>query len=208
MRASSNLILKYINFSSLSEGAESITVLEGAQVAEKIAMLSIQISFPKRFSVTAETTITVVEFVGLLASSSFWPPQAVYSPNDVTELRPFGCSGVFQRLEARATGSLSEGTAISPYEFYKNVEFISTFPDIADLSSSPCWSGMFRGLVASTFGTTDVIGTFSTFNSSITVSVVDDPVNRETAMRGVGVGCSAVNRETSNCRPRLEGRAG
>ena len=153
-----------------------MTVLEGAQEAEDVATILIQVSFPKRFSVTAQTTITVVEFVGLVASSTFWPPQAVYSPNDVTELRQFGCSGVFQRLEARATGSLSDGTVISSYDFYKNVQFVSTFPEVSELSSSPCWSGMCRGLVASTFGTTDIVGTFATFNSSITVNVIDDPI--------------------------------
>ena len=152
-----------------------MTVRDGAAIDSDDADVIVQVSIPGYFAVSTQTTIKVVEFTSLVASTTPWPAQDNYV-GGVTVLRPFGCSGVYQRLEGRATGTLSDGTSFSSYAFYRQVEFTSSAPDVAKFTATPCYSGICRGLVASANGSIAITGKFTSFTDSKSILVSDDPV--------------------------------
>lgn len=128
---------------TISEGSGDLVQLNGNMITvvddaiiKSDSSVSIAVSFPGYFTVSAETSISDVEFISLEATTVPWPAQANYEGN-VRFLRAFGCSGIFQRLEARATGTLSDGTQSSDYAFYRQVKFVSNATDTAAFTLDP-----------------------------------------------------------------------
>ena len=153
-----------------------MTVLDDADVSEDADTVAIQVSFTKNYAVTFQTTISVVKLASFVARSSSWPAQSKASGEDVTVLRSLGCSGIFQRLEGWAVGSLSDGTSTSAYELYRQVTFSSSNAEVAWFDSEPCYSGICRGLAPKKYGTTTITGSFASHSYDIEIEISSEGI--------------------------------
>ena len=116
-----------------------------------------------------------MELASLTVGSQPYPAVGGFS-GDVYELKRISCSGVYQRLEATATGELSDGTQKSDFDFYKRVSFVSSNTGVADFMSEPVWRGNNRGLVATNAGQTSITGSFGGLSASMAITVEDSQV--------------------------------
>jgi hypothetical protein len=71
-------------------------------------------------------TVGVVVFALLELHSLPYPLAQSYPHGDFTALHRIACTRLFQRLQARATGRLSDGTTKSNYDFYRRVTYSTT----------------------------------------------------------------------------------
>ena len=175
------------SFTFLSDGADSLVAMDGnvmsalddaALYDDDENAVVMMVSFPSLFKVSANATINVVEFASLAVTTRPWPEIAESGYQDaVVLLRPFGGSGVFQRLEARAVGTLSDGTVDDSASFYQLVPLVSSNLAVAQFSSSPCAAASCRGLVPAVPGTTTVTGSFGGVNASVLITVGGDPIS-------------------------------
>ena len=169
-------------FEVVSDGSEalvefgssnSLTVLPSADLADISALAQVFVSFPGVFDLNATASVSVVKFMSLSLMTRPYPSVGGFT-NDVTVLRLVSCSGVYQRLEARAEGMLSDGTQQTSANFYKRVLFDSSDASVADFTSAPSWSSIKRGLVAFQSGDTTITGSFGGLSASMDISVVND----------------------------------
>jgi len=149
----------------------TVSVLAGASISVG-STAALLVSFPGVFSVNNSVSLSVVKLESLTVTSTPFPSVLGYS-GDVTRLGMIACSGVYQRLEARATAALSDGTTRSDVDLYKRVEFSSNFPSVATFSSAPCWSSICRGLVPLSAGSTAISGSFGGLSATKVVTVED-----------------------------------
>jgi hypothetical protein len=111
-----------------------------------------------------------------------------WTGGDKTTLSKLSCTNVYQRLEARAVGELSDGTSISGSSFYQHVEFNSSVASVAEFSAAPCSyaTGLCRGLLPFSPGSILVTGKFGRLSTSLIVTVSSD----STALTALSVGDS------------------
>ena len=121
-----------------------VRVLESAMVSSETEKVIVDVSFPDVYNITASISLTVVEFGELSLSTSPYPRVSTYS-GDITTLHVLSCSGVYQRLEASATGTLSDGTIKSTSVMQSYVSWESSRPDIATFAAL-CTGTYCRGL--------------------------------------------------------------
>ena len=153
-----------------------LTVLPVATITAETSLTTVSVSFPdSSFTVSDTASVRVVELASLTVGSQPYPAVGGFS-GDVYELKRISCSGVYQRLEATATGELSDGTQKSDFDFYKRVSFVSSNTGVADFTSEPEWGGNNRGLVATNAGQTSITGSFGGLSASMAITVEDSQV--------------------------------
>lgn len=137
------------------------------------------VSFPDVHTLNGTITMVVVELTALETRTLTYPDESSwYNANgDVTTLRQVACSGVWQRLQGWAKGTLSDGTTSSTFSFYKQVEWIITDDSgVGAVLSAPCTSGRCRGVSVPDGdggggGSFTLTGTFYGKSASISVAV-------------------------------------
>ena len=113
-----------------------------------------------------------------------WPPQPGLpddtGPNheNLLRLRMFGCSGIYQRIEARSTGTLSDGTVRSDFDFYAVVTYASSNGTVGTVGNKePCHRGTCRGFVAHRPGVSTLSATwFGGYADSLEIVVTDEEI--------------------------------
>ena len=169
----------------MSDGSEAmvelhidntLVVLPTATIAVESSLASVVVSFPGTFAVSETASVRVVELASLSVSTQPCHSGGSFE-GDTTVLSLVSCSGIYQRLQAKASVELSDGTQQTSADFYKRVAFTSSNTAIADFTSDePSWSGMKRGLVASQAGQTIITGSFGGLSDSMTIAVEDTQV--------------------------------
>ena len=171
-----------------------LTVLSGAAITDDLSTVTVDVTFPGVYSMNGTVSVLVVELASLTISSVPYPTVDGWPNGDVTTLKLVACSGVFQRLEARATGVLSDGTTEDDEEFYKRVVYSSSKTAVADFDSSPCFGTNCRGLAASAIGSLTMTASFGGLTSAlvVTVSVSTTTVTALTVADDVGTASTLV----------------
>ena len=146
-----------------------VSVLSDAVIDDSSSLVTVNVSFPGVFDLFATISLTVVEFNGLVLSSSPYPSVSGYAGN-VHTLHRVACTSVYQRLEMRATGSLSDGTTRAASSFYTEVSYALEESSVASLSSA-------RYVEAVAAGSATVVGTFGGLSASLIITVTDVSVN-------------------------------
>ena len=152
-------------------------------------VIALRVAFPDAFPwLNASANITLVRFERIVLRTGAWPaPPNSGARDDAVEsdsqnlivLRPLGCSGVYQRLEAQSTGVLSDGTARSDWGFFSRASYASSNGSVAAFGSEPCLPGAVncRGLVPMRPGATTLTATWAGKHTSrLDVAVVNEPV--------------------------------
>ena len=172
------------NFFSAADAAPALVTINDATasvISPRIAgNVTVMVTFPGTYPFSASVSLTVVYLESVVIQTLPWPGDgsSITSTQgaDVTTLAPLACSGIHQRLEARATGILSDGTFYAGSSFYKRVSFLSGRSAIASFDSAPCFKQACRGLVAHRAGRTQLTATFAGVGSSIDVYVNNDQI--------------------------------
>ena len=172
-------------FTVVEDGSEAMVEVAGnvltvksdaPSVAVGTETVTIAIGFPGVYGLNTTISLLVVELSSVSTFTTPYPAVSGWS-GDVSSLGRVGCSGVYQRLEAQASGTLSDGTELKGLDFFKHVVFSSSDEAVAVFSSAPCFAGSCRGLVPFQAGTTTIIGSFGGLTTaSMTITVTDDAI--------------------------------
>jgi len=162
-----------------------VKVKTGANLANATtSTVTIKVSFPGYSELTATISMNVVELTSVDASTTPYPNVGGYSGSKTT-LQLVACSGVYQRLEARAWGSLSDGTTLSAPSFYGAVLWASS-----DTSVASFYSGRF--LSPHKVGEVIITGTFGGLSSSMTIMIEDNSASVSSLFIANDIGSSST----------------
>ena len=156
-----------------------MTTKAGATISAAFSTASVSVAFPALSAVfpsanlSATATVAVVKMASIAVSTLPYPTVAGWASGDVTTLKFVACSGIFQRLEARASGTLTDGTVESGVSFYQDVSFVSSKPLVASFAgNAPCGNdGKCRGLVAAAIGSLVITASFGGLTATKTITV-------------------------------------
>eukprot|EP01041_Mallomonas_annulata_P002794 gene2795-5501_t len=147
----SRALLSITSGNTLASLTTNTMTVSSAGVA---GIVQIRVTFPGLYTVNAAVNITVVKYSSLSISTSAYPAQNPVISKNIIQL--LGCTGVYQRLIARAIGRLSNGvitdvTAFSTYA--SNVSSVVYFESGSLLTGLSAGTGAvsasFGGLVSS-----------------------------------------------------------
>ena len=154
-----------VELAAAGGGANVVTVRSGAIVGVGPNVAVLEVSFPGAFpGLTGSASVAVVALASVEISTLPYPAVAGWSRGDVAALARVACTGVYQRLEARASGTLTDGTARADAAFYSRTTFAATGGAV--LSAG-------RVLAPPAAGRITLTATFGGLHASVNVSVSD-----------------------------------
>ena len=169
-----------------------VTVLDDATIDTSTQAVNIFVAFTV-YDVTGSLSVRVVQLDTVSLFTVPYPTVSGWYSGTVTTLNKITCSGVWQRLEARATYVLSDGTTSSSENFYKRVTYTSSDPSVGTFDSAPSDSNtgtnINRGLVAANVGSLVITGSFGTGKVGVITGTLEIQVtNDETTVTALSIG--------------------
>ena len=146
-----------------------ISVKSMAVLPTTATSVYVDVSFPGVYSVSGTAVVMVVKLSSVAISAQPYPTVSGWSGNMLT-LRKVSCTGLWERLQASASGTLSDGTTQSSSAFYNLVTFTSSDATVAAVSAL-CSGSLCRGLVPAKAGTVTITGSFYGVQASLQVVV-------------------------------------
>jgi hypothetical protein len=161
-------------------GKSSVGVKGGAAVPDAAARVYVDVSFVgSPIALVGSAELVVVKLAALALATQPYPAVAGWAGGDVTTLRQVACTGVWQRLEAAASGTLTDGTTVAGAALSAAVALTSSAPAVAAFAAL-CTGPQCLGLVPAAAGATTLTAEFHGVAASLAVTVEATPATLTT----------------------------